>query len=154
MTHLEDESESFRAKSKKVFEQRAIEFKVGRELNEDGAEVIAVVENAGNFEETLQSALTVAEPLNVGDLLVDLQGEAKAFRYALGPVQERILGGHAIEAVIDFDRRELLRVKGEHFTVGKFVGIKISLPLLVGVSGSADTKLTRPRNRIPPWSTN
>src|SRR6267142_6244980 len=151
MAHLEGESESFRAKSKKVFEQRSIEFEVGRKLNEDGAEVIAVVENAGNFQETFQSALAVAEPLNVRDLLVGLQGEAKAFRYALGPVQERALGGHAIEAVIDFDRRELLGVEVEHLAVGKFVGIEISLPLLVGVSGSADAKLTRARNRRPPW---
>src|SRR5882672_5362816 len=154
MAHLEDESESFRAKSKKVFEQRAIEFEVGRKLNKDGAEVVAFVENAGDFHETFQCTLAVAEPLNVGDLLVDLQGEAKAFRYALGPVQERALGGHAIEAVIDFDRRELLGVEVEHLAVGKFVGIEISLPLLVGVAGSADAKLTRARNRRPPWSVN
>src|SRR6266850_5315635 len=141
MAHLEGESESFRAKSKKIFQQRTIEFEVGRELNKDGAQVIAVVENAGDFQETFQGALAVTEPLNVGDLLIGLQGKAKAFRYALGPVQESALGGHAIETVIDFDCRELFRVEGEHFAVGKFVGIEISLPLLVGVSGSADTKL-------------
>src|SRR5216684_1234061 len=150
MAHLEGESESFRAKSKKVFEQRAIEFEVGRELNEDGAEVIAVVENAGDFQETFQGALAVAEPLNVGDLLVDLQGEAKAFRYALGPVQERALGGHAIETVIDFDCRELLRVEGEHFAVRKLLWVEAALPLLIGVSGSADTKLARARNGRSP----
>src|SRR6266404_9565483 len=150
MAHLEGESESFRAKSKKVFEQRTIEFEVGRELNKDGAEVVAVVENTGDFQKTFQCALAVAEPLNVGDLLVGLQREAKAFRYALGPVQKRGLGGHAIETVIDFDRRELLRVEGEHFAVRKFVGIEVSLPLLVGVSGSADAKLTRARNGRSP----
>src|SRR5882672_12840537 len=142
MAHLEDESESFRAKSKKVFEQRAIEFEVGRKLNKDRAEVVAVVENAGDFHETFQSALTVAEPLNVSDLLVGLQGETKAFRYALGPVQERAFGGHAIETVIDFNRRELLRVEGEHFAVRKLFGVEAALPLFVGVSGSADAELS------------
>src|SRR5467141_885298 len=152
MAHLEGESESGRAKSKKIFQQRAIEFEVGRELNEDGSEVVAVVENAGDFQETFQGALAVAEPLNVGDLLVDLQGEAKTFWYALGPVQQRALGGHAIETVIDFDCRELLGVEGEHFAVRKLLGVEATLPLFVRVSGSAYAKLAWARNRIPPWS--
>src|SRR6267378_1709888 len=91
VTYFKGERESGRAKSKKIFQQRTIEFEVGRELNQDGAEVVAVVENTGDFQKTLQCALAVAEPLNMGDLLVGLQGEAKTFRYALGPVQERAL---------------------------------------------------------------
>jgi len=55
----------------------AIEFEVRRELNQDGAEMVAVVENAGDFHETFQSALAVAEPLNVGDLLVGLKAKRK-----------------------------------------------------------------------------
>src|SRR5438270_11044366 len=69
---LEGESEGGRAKSKEVFQQGMIELEVGRQLNEDWAQVVAVVENAGHFQETFQSALTVAESLDVGNLLVDL----------------------------------------------------------------------------------
>src|SRR5258708_31676432 len=43
VTHLEGERESFRAKSKKVFEQRTIELKRGRQLHEDWPEMVAVV---------------------------------------------------------------------------------------------------------------
>jgi hypothetical protein len=79
--------------------------------------------------------------LYVRDFLVGLQGEAEPFGYALRHVQERALAGHAIEAIVDFNRRELLRVEAEHFAVGELLGIEVALPLLVGVSRSADAKL-------------
>src|SRR6266852_8380858 len=120
VTYFKRESKSGRAKSKKVFQQEAIELKVGRELNEDWAEMVAVVENAGDFQETFEGALAAAEPLDVSDLLVGLQGEAKAFGDALCPIQEHSLSGHAIETVIDSDRRELLGVETEHFAVREF----------------------------------
>src|SRR6266436_3788050 len=43
MADLKGESESFRAKSKKIFEQRTVEFEIGRELHEDWPQVVAVV---------------------------------------------------------------------------------------------------------------
>jgi hypothetical protein len=38
--------------------------------------------------------------------------------------------------VIDFDRGELLGVEGEHFAIRKLLGVKVPLPLLVGVPRS------------------
>ena len=87
----------------------------------------------------------------MGDLLVGLQSEAKAFRHALGPIQKGVLGGRAIETEIDFDRRELLGIEAEHLAVGKLPWIEAALPLLIGVSGSAHAKLSRVRDRRPPW---
>jgi hypothetical protein len=141
MTYLEGKRKSVRAKSKKVFQQRAIEFEIRRKLNEDGAEVVAFIENAGDFQETLQSALAIAQTLNVRDFLVGLQCEAKAFRNAFCEVQKRVFRGHAVEGVIDFDGGKVLRVEAEHFAVGELLGIEIALPLFIGVSGSADAKL-------------
>jgi hypothetical protein len=43
--------------------------------------------------------------------------------------------------VIDFDGRELLGVKAEHFAVGKLLRIEVALPLFVGISRSAYVKL-------------
>ena len=43
MADLESESEGGWAKSKKILQQRTIEFEVGRQLNEDWAQVVAVV---------------------------------------------------------------------------------------------------------------
>ncbi len=86
----------------------------------------------------------------MSDLLVGLHGEAKAFGNSFRPLQEHVLRRHAIKTVIDFDRRELLSVETEHFAIRKLLGIKIPLPLFIGVSRSPDTKLARARNVAPP----
>ncbi len=52
VAYLESEKERGRAKVEKIFEEGAIEFKSGGELYEDGAEVVAAVEDAGDFQET------------------------------------------------------------------------------------------------------
>ena len=112
--------------------------------------MVAVVQYTGHFQKSLQRALAAAQPLNVSDLLVGLQGEAKAFGDAFRPLQKHVFRGHAIETVIDLDRRELLGVEGEHFAVRKLLGIKTAFPLFIGVSGSPDSKLARARNGRPP----
>src|SRR5713226_5479066 len=84
------------------------------------------------------------------DFLVGLQGEAEPFGYALRHVQERALGWHAIEGVVDFNSRELLGVETEHFAVGELLGIEVAFPLFIGVSRSPNTKLAHPRNSAPP----
>jgi len=86
-------------------------------------------------------------------IAVGFQGEAKAFGNSFRPLQEQILCRHAIETVIDFDRRELLGVEGEHFAVWKFLGVKTSLPLFIRVSRSPNKKLARARNGCTsvPW---
>jgi hypothetical protein len=138
VAHLKGEKESGRAKGKKVFQEGTIKFESGRELYEDGAEVVPVVEYAGDFQEAFERTRAVAESFYVRDLLVGLQSETKSFGDALGPIQKRGLSGHAIEAVIDFDRGELLGVEGEHFAIRKLLGVKVPLPLLIGVSRSPD----------------
>src|SRR5437016_6283914 len=89
----------------------------------------------------------------MGDLLVGLQSEAKAFGNSFRPLQEQVLCGHAIETVIDFDRRELLGVEGKHFAVRKFLGVKTPLPLFIRVSRSPNKKPTCARNGCTsvPW---
>jgi hypothetical protein len=138
VAHFKGEKESGRAKGKKIFQEGTIKFESRRELHEDGAEVVAVVEHAGDFQETFERTLAVAEPFYVRDLLVGLQSETKTLGDALRPVQKRGLGGHAIEAMIDFDRGELLGVEREHFAIRKLLGVKVSLPLLIRVSRSPD----------------
>src|SRR5258708_25838853 len=48
--------------------------------------------------------------------------------------------------MVNFDRRELLRVKGEHFAIRKFLWVKTSFPLFVGVSGSSHEKFAGVRH--------
>ena len=65
--------------------------------------MIAVIKNARDFQKTFEDAFAVAQAVNVRDLLIGFQREAKTFRDAFGPVQKRRLCGHAIKAVIDFN---------------------------------------------------
>src|SRR6266566_1382325 len=150
VTYLKGESEGGRAKSKKVFQQGTIELERRRQLDEDRAKVVAIVQYAGHFQEALQSALAGPEPLNVSDLLVGLQGEAKTFRNAFRPLLEQVFCGHAIETVIDFNCRELLGVEAEHVAIRKLLGVKTPLPLFIGVSRSPNKKTARARNNAPP----
>ena len=108
--------------------------------------MVAVVEDAGNFEETLERAFAIAKALDVSDLLIGLQGEAKTFRNTFGPAEKDRFRRHAVEAVIDFDSGELFAVEGEHVLVGKFFRIEAALPLFVGIAGSADVEFGGARN--------
>ena len=137
VAHLKGEKESGWAKGKKIFQEGAIKFESGRELDEDGAEVVAVVQYAGDFQEAFERTRAVAEPFYVSDLLVGLQSETKTFRHALGPIQKRGLGGHAIETMIDFDGGELLGIEAKHLLVRQLFRVKIALPLLIGISRSS-----------------
>ena len=72
MAYFKCKSKGGRAQGKKIFQEGSVELEGGRELDEDWAEMVAVVKDAADFQETLQSALAPAKPLNVGDLLVGL----------------------------------------------------------------------------------
>ena len=85
---FESELEGGRAKREELFEQRLIEFEIGRKLDEDGAEMVAVVENAGDFEETLERAFAIAKAFDVRDLLIGLQRETKTFWHTFGTTEE------------------------------------------------------------------
>jgi hypothetical protein len=150
MTRFESKKESARTKSQEVFQERAVKLERGRHLNEDRTKVVAITQGAGAFQETLKRAFTASEPLKMSDLLVGLQGEPKAFRNGLCPVQERRLPRHLVESVIDFDRRELRGVKAEHFPIRKLRRIETPFPLFVGKARSSDPKLTYASNSTPP----
>lgn len=152
VANFESEKESGRAKREEVFEQGLIEFESGRKLNEDRAELVAVFEDAGDFEKTLEDAFAIAESMDVGDLLIGFQREAESWRDGFRPIEQQLFGGHAIEAVIDFDGGEPLAIEIEHFAIGKFFGIEVALPLFVRVAGSADAKLAGLGNERPPCS--
>ena len=148
---FESELERGRTEGKELFEQGLIEFEIGRKLDEDGAEMVAVVEDAGNFEETLERAFAIAKALDVSDLLIGLQRETKTIGNTFGPTEEDRFSRHAVEAVIDFDGGELFAVEGEHVLVRKFVRIEGALPLFVGIAGGTDVEFGGARNGDLPW---
>lgn len=143
---FEGELEGRRAKGEELFEERLIVFEIGRKLDEDGAEMVAVVEYARDFEETFESACAIAEALDVCDLLIGFERKTKTRGDLIGPANEDGFARHAVETVIDFDGGELLAVEGEHLLVRKFFRVEGALPLFVGVTGSADAECGGARN--------
>jgi len=154
VAHFEGELERGRAKGEKFLEQRLIEFEIGRKLDEDGAEMVAVVEEAGNFEKTLERAFAIAKAFDVSDLLIGFERETETFGDIFGPADEDRFRRHAVETVVDFNGGELFAVEGEHVLVRKFFRVEGALPLFVGVAGSADVKLANARNGAPPENDN
>ena len=68
--YFKREVESGWAEGEKIFQKRAIEFESGWELHEDWAEVVAVIQYAGNFQKALEGTFTIAQPVNVSDFLI------------------------------------------------------------------------------------
>src|SRR6266480_3837283 len=73
--------------------------------------------------------------------------ENKIRRSRLPPIIEGGLCGKAIEAAVQLDCVEPLRVKLEHFICGDLLWVKTSLPVFVVVSGCANANLTRHERR-------
>jgi len=154
VTHFKGEEKRRRTEGEKIFEQRLVEFEIGRELHKDGAEVVALVQHAGYFQEAFQSVLAIAQPLDVCDSLVRFQGKLKTFGDDLRPLQQRVLRRHVIEGVIDLNRFKPSGVETQHLLIRELLRVKTPLPLLIGVAGSANTKLALSRNQIPPFNLN
>ncbi len=85
---FESELEGGRTKGEELFEQGLIEFEIGRKLDEDGAEMVAVVQDAGDFEKTLERGFAIAKAFDVSDLLIGFQRETKTFGNTFGPAEE------------------------------------------------------------------
>src|ERR1700739_879871 len=133
VTHLESKGKRRRSQRQEFFEQWLVEFECRRKLDKDRPQVVALAEHTGDLQEALQSAFAVAEPQNVCDLLIGFEGEAKTLRDAFGPLDEQLLGRHAIEAVIDFDCLQLLRIVRKHLAIRELRWVETTLPLFVGV---------------------
>src|SRR2546426_505490 len=111
---------------------------IGRELEEDRAELVP--ERAGGVAEVPERLVHVAEPGHVRDPLRRLQDEDEAGRRRVAPRRERPRVRHPVERRVDLDRREALDVPGEHLRGREVGGIERALPLGVVVPGRADAE--------------
>src|SRR5207248_1207796 len=122
----------------KLFEPRRIGTPVGRELVEARPEPLA--EPFGRGHEPLQGLVDVAELLQVRDVPARLDGEEEAGVRCrlLGPGAELVAGGLPVEAPVDLDGREVLRVVRELILSGKIGRVEALDPVRVDPAGSAD----------------
>src|SRR5258708_37350878 len=78
------------------------------------------------------------EPLGrVGQTASGLHAESEARRGRARPVHKRALRRSAVEAAVELDPVEALRVVREHPRAGKRGGIELSLPARVAEAGRA-----------------
>jgi hypothetical protein len=77
----------------------------------------------------------------VGNEAAAFHSETKIIRDRFAPCFERINGWQMIEAVIELDRVEILRIKFEHFGGGKSLGIERAEPMPVIPARGADVNV-------------
>ena len=70
----------------------------------------------------------------------DRKNEVRWRRFS--PIVKGVFCRKTIKAVVQLDRIEVTRIKPEHLVWGYFLRIKRTLPVLVVISGCADTNLT------------
>src|SRR5580698_7127534 len=122
MPKLERGPGACRQPIEKGAEQPQILLEVGRQLEEENAELGA--ERVGGLHEVLQQLLAVLEPGGVSDALRRLQCELERLRRRLAPTRENFRVGRAIKGVVDLDRIEALRVVREHLCGGELLRIE------------------------------
>src|SRR6266852_3935171 len=112
VTELEGRLEARRERAEKVGEALGVEAEVGRELEEEGAELRA--EPRRRAAERGGDLVGIAQAEHVRDALRGLQREAEAGRRLMRPAGEQLGRGEAAEGVVDLDRAERARVEAEH----------------------------------------
>ena len=122
----------------KLLEPQWIGTPVGRELVEARSEPLA--EPSGRINEAVQGLVDVTELLQVRDVAAGLDGEEEAGVRCrlLGPGAELVAGGQAVEAPVDLDGREVLRVEREVIARGQVGRVEAPDPVRVDPAGGAD----------------
>src|SRR5262245_54704140 len=141
MADLQGEAKRRRRQAQELVEAADVDAEVRRELEEDRAQASGPDQRPHRGQEPLEQLVALAEPLDVGQLLVELEGELEPARHAVGPLADRALGRHAIERVVDLDGRKLPSVESEHLPRREPGRIERALPGRIGVTGGADAEL-------------
>ena len=76
----------------------------------------------------------------MGDALRSFDGKAKARGDLFFPVLDHARLRQTIERVVDFNRRQTLRIIRKHLFRRQIFRVEITLPLLVAVAAGADVK--------------
>ena len=111
---------------------------MGRELVEARSELLA--ETRDRINEAIQGLVDVAQLLEVRDIAAGLDGEEEAGVRCrlLGPGAELVAGGQTVEAAVDLDGREVLRVEREVIARGQVGRVEAPDPVRVDPAGGAD----------------
>src|SRR2546430_16213768 len=112
MTELERGAGARGEQLQKLIEHREVAAKVGRQLEEDRAELRP--QGGRGLQKVLQQVGAVPEPADVRDAPGGLEREPEPRGSLAITAVEDLLVRRAIEGVVDLHRREALRVVGQH----------------------------------------
>src|SRR5690606_3395492 len=118
----------------------AVEGEVGRELPEDGAELVAEEQHAGG-EEVGERRLDVAQLLHVGDEAAALDGEEEAGRRRVVPAAEAGRALERVERAVDLDAVEPTARVLEFAAARQSGRIEAVVPAPVRPAGDADAQV-------------
>src|SRR6267143_5177368 len=116
---------------------------VRRQLEQQGPELAA--QRLGASEEFGDVGFALFQAQLVGDAARRLECEGEAFRHLFGPAREHRLGGHAVEGVVDLDRREMPGIVAQHPVRRMLFRVELAEPLLVGEAARSGEELRHGR---------
>ncbi len=110
----------------------------GRKLEEQDFELVP--ERSCPVEEGFEQAGFRLKPRIVLDPTWRLESEGERIRCRRDPIREDLLAWDPVEALVDLDDRELIRVELQHLRSRKVRRIEGALPFLVVVPAGADKR--------------
>src|SRR5689334_1518837 len=101
----------------------------------------AVPQDVDRAKEVVERAVFVGQPIDVRDPAGGFEHEAEPGGHLVGPLEQHVFPGDAVERVVDLDRREPAGVEAQHVVRRQVGGVEAALPFLVGPAAGPDVKL-------------
>jgi hypothetical protein len=132
VTELEGGGRLRRQLVEKRVEERHVLLRIRRQLEQQRPQLVA--ERAGHAAKRLDELAAVLQPAVVGDPPRCLQRELVGRRRLRRPPADELLVRHAVEGVVDLNRRKARGVVRQHLRRRKIGGIEVALPFGVVVA--------------------
>src|SRR5487761_1246028 len=136
VAHLDGDADASRHRRQRVAQPRRLGLEVRRELEQHRAHPIA--EAGGTAEKGLDRVAHLSQPPDVADIPGELEGKEEPRRHTLPPLGEDILGGEAVEGVVDLHASEGRRVVLEPQPLRQPLRVDAAPPVAVLPPGGAD----------------
>src|SRR5262245_60124576 len=147
MTELKGRLRVPRQFREKGVEQGQVGLERRTELEQQDAQLRP--KTCGGLTKRSHQLAAVAQPPIVRDAFGRLQGDPVWIGRPGRPALHKLLGGHPVERVVDFDRRESLGIITEHLAGRQCLGIEPAFPLRIVVTGSTDPNHHSAKCEVP-----
>src|ERR1039457_1844548 len=146
VAELESSAHASRQNFQKLGKHRLIDFKIWRELKQNGPQPLGALQRFQRTEKTLQEFIRALQSLDMREHLMRFDREAEMRGRLRDPILNRRFFYQLAEGVVDFHRIQLARVEIQKLFLHKLLRIKSGLPGRISPSGSADVELRHSRS--------